>query len=605
MIDLFKAEMMRFRWWAAGCAALQLVVLGFLTRVVDLAQQPLLVYRVFAAVYAAAGLLLGLYQFGGYRRPNTWLNLLHRPLAPSRIALALLGAGVVLLAAGVLLPLLGIAAWQENMTARVVDMRHLVLIGSAWMVSVCGYLVGAYLMLADKRQGFCAAVFLLLIVFSQATGFGAIAIQGLSLAWLLAMVLIAFKPALGTPARGATRTLITAAPMTMMMWFALVMVGFGVEFLWIAQGSHPNNVAVPHVDGEKEIEVLDAKDLFVKGLRSSTDPEAPLWREQAAIADIDGLSPGLGQAPARHQLTNIAPMEFDDTERRVRWVFSHDTMRFEGYSLVDLRPVGRLGMAGNAPFPAPVLPVGDNLLVDRSTVYQYDQDANLVLPRARLPHGEAITGYGKAGDDVVLIGERALYFFDGRAFDGSDGLLTPRLRVPVPGRIGDIQRIDAMELLDGWLLSFSFARSSYNAEGTLPYQQIVRAFDDGRSVTVARRTIARDYPDAWRYQDWFPSPALYAVQKASKNAFAGAMPPLPMASAPVPRAMQILAGALMLLSMLGALWRVRRTDLSRPARIAWVLACGALSVPALMALWAMYPERETVPDDLVAHPAMA
>jgi len=605
MFDLFKAELLRFRWWAAGCVALQLVVLGFLTRVVDLAQQPLLVYRVFGAVYAAAGLLLGLYQMGGYRRPNTWLNLLHRPLAPSRIAVALLGAGAVLLAVGVLLPLLTIAGWQGGMTARVVDMRHVLLVGSAWIVSLCGYLVGAYLMLADKRQGYCAAVFLLLIVFSQATGFGAIALQLLSLAWLLAMVLVAFKPSLGTPARGAARTLVTAAPMTMTMWFALVMVGFGVEFLWIAQGSHPNNVAVPNVDGEKEIEVLDGKALFVKGLRNCTDPEAPLWREQAAIADIDGLFPGLGEAPARHQLTNIAPMEFDDPQRRVRWVFSHDTMRFQGYSLVDKRAVGALGMAGNAPFPAPVLPVGDNLLVDRSTVYQFDEDANLVLPRARLPGGEAITGYGKAGDDFVLVGERALYFYDARAFDGSDGVLEPRLRVPVPGRMGDVQRIDAMELLDGWLLSFSFARSSYNAEGTLPYQQIVRAFDDGRSVTVSRRDIARDYPDAWRYQNWYPSPVLYMVQKAAKNMLAGDMRPLPMATPPVPRTMQVLAGALMLFSLIAALWRVRRTDLSRAARIAWVLACGVLSVPALMALWAMYPERETVPDDLVAHPAMA
>ena len=38
MIDLLKAELLRFRRWAAGCVAIQLVVLGFLTRVVDLAQ---------------------------------------------------------------------------------------------------------------------------------------------------------------------------------------------------------------------------------------------------------------------------------------------------------------------------------------------------------------------------------------------------------------------------------------------------------------------------------------------------------------------------------------------------------------------------------------
>ena len=68
MKDLLKAELLKFRGWALGCVAVQLVVLGFLTRVVDLAQQPDLVYQVFALAYGALGLLLGLYQMGGYRR---------------------------------------------------------------------------------------------------------------------------------------------------------------------------------------------------------------------------------------------------------------------------------------------------------------------------------------------------------------------------------------------------------------------------------------------------------------------------------------------------------------------------------------------------------
>ena len=38
MHDYIKAELLRFRAWAIGYAALHLVVLGFLTRVVDLAQ---------------------------------------------------------------------------------------------------------------------------------------------------------------------------------------------------------------------------------------------------------------------------------------------------------------------------------------------------------------------------------------------------------------------------------------------------------------------------------------------------------------------------------------------------------------------------------------
>jgi len=213
MSDIFKAELLRFRWWAAGCVALQLVVLGFLTRVIDMAQQPIMVYQVFGAVYAAVGLLLGLYQMGGYRRPNTWLNLLHRPIAHWRIAAALFGAGVVLLAVAILLPLLVIAGWQEGMTARVVDMRHVWLIVSALLVSVCGYLAGGYLMLADRRMGFSAVMFLAWLALTEATGVGAVLFQLVLVAWLAAMVLIVFKPALGTPERDAPRTFVVAAPM--------------------------------------------------------------------------------------------------------------------------------------------------------------------------------------------------------------------------------------------------------------------------------------------------------------------------------------------------------------------------------------------------------
>ncbi|KGQ19733.1 putative membrane protein [Lysobacter dokdonensis DS-58] len=606
MIDLLKAELLRFRWWAAGCVAVQLVVLGFLTRVVDLAQQPEMVYQVFACTYGALGLLLGLYQMGGYRRPNTWLNLLHRPLAPWKIAVALTGAGAVLLAIGILLPALVVAGWQEWMTPRVVDTRHVLLIVSAWMVATCGYLAGCFVMLADRRIGFCAGVFLCLFAASEATGLGALLLQGLALAWLAAMVLVAFKPDLSAAPRGFARIAIIGAPLNIAMWIALVLVGFGVEFVWIAQGSHPNNLEVPQAGGEKELENAEGKDVFRLGLAGSTDPEAALWREQAKISEIFSVGPNWRTVPARGQLMNLAPMEFDDEERRVRWVFSHDTMRFEGYSLVDRRPAGALGVAGDAPFPAPVLPGPKNVLFDRSTVYQYDADARLVLPRARLPQGERLAGFGEAGDDVALLSDRALYFYDARELENDDGVLVPRQRVPLPAAAGDLQRIDAMELLDGWLLSFAFVRSSYNAEGALPFQVVLRVDESGGVHPVARRDITPDYVDAWRYQNWFPSPVVYTVQKAAKTAFADGMAPLEKRAPPVPLAIQVVAGVLMLFSLLGAVWRTRQTALSPPARIAWIVACGLISLPALMALWLLYPKRETVDEtEFVAQPAIA
>ena len=80
MFELFKAELLRFRLWALALAGVHFIALGFLTRVVDLAQQPLVIHWSFGAAYAALGLLLGLYQMGTYRKPRAWLNLLHRPL---------------------------------------------------------------------------------------------------------------------------------------------------------------------------------------------------------------------------------------------------------------------------------------------------------------------------------------------------------------------------------------------------------------------------------------------------------------------------------------------------------------------------------------------
>ena len=150
-LDYFKAELLRFRGWAAAFFFLHLAVLGFLTRVVDLAQQPLFIYQAFAGVYLACGVLLGAYQMGNYRKPNAWLNLLHRPIAHHRLALALMAAAALLLAAGVLAPTLLIAAAQEWLSPRVLDLRHLGLALSGWLLAVCGYLIGAFAMLANRR----------------------------------------------------------------------------------------------------------------------------------------------------------------------------------------------------------------------------------------------------------------------------------------------------------------------------------------------------------------------------------------------------------------------------------------------------------------------
>jgi hypothetical protein len=606
MRDLFRAELLRFRSWAIAGALLHLLVLAFLSRVTDLAQQSLLVYRAFGGLYALAGLLLGLFQMGSYRRPNTWLNLLHRPLPGWRIAAALLGAGIVLLAVAIALPILAIAAYQHGMTARVVDARHWLFPLAALLIAGCGYLAGAYCMLGGRRYSTCALVFLVLLATSQAVGPRVLLLQAMAMLWLAAMVLAAFKPDLSAPPRTLAATVVTALPLQAGVYLLVLLLGFGIEMLWIMQGTHPNNMSVPPPGGPNETERMTAQERMLAGLAASRAPQAPLWREQVPLSEVHRIGAQLAAAPVRNELTHapMAQMAFDDGERRVRWVFSHDRMRFEGYRLTDGRHFGELGVgADDAAFPAPAqvagslpaLPKGDGVLVAGNTLYQYASASSQALPRIRLPAGEILAGVTAVGENLVVLSDRALYFFDGRDAATGDTLPSPRQRLPIPGRIGDLRDIDLIELVDGYLVSFSFTSYAYQLTGAAPYQSIVWMDDGGHTTPVARRALIYDYPALYRYKAWWPSPALYALRVGALGLFAVPDPLDAMAPPPIPRDMLVLAGTLMLLSLLAAVRLSRRCTLSAPARVAWVLACGVIGLPALASLWLLYPARECAP----------
>jgi dienelactone hydrolase len=591
MLDYIKAELLRFRAWAIAFAVLHLVVLGFLTRVLDLAQQPLFVYQLFAVVYVLSGLLLGAYQMGNYRKPNAWLNLLHRPIAHRRLALALMLAAAGLLALAVLMPALLTAAWQEGMTARVVDVRHLLLALSAWLLACVGYLVGAYAMLAQRRYAVAGFVFLFGLLLAAATGPGVLLLQGLALAWLGAMVLASFKPDLAASPRGAGATLVLALPLQLAMWCALLVLSFGQEFVWIAMGTHPNNPAVPVVGSVKEADSFTSAQLLAAGLRGNASPDAALWREQAAISDVHRVRHNFDRLPRRHELGNLAPMEFDDATRRVRWVFSHDDMRFHGYTLAEQRAAGTLGVLGQAPFEQPPLPAGNNMLVTDRALYQYDEEAGRILLRARLPAGEHVTGLGEAGDRIALLGDRALYLYDARDLKTSDALLRPRLRVPTPGRSGLLADVDVMDLLDGALVSFTFTNDVFFGHGQ-PFQALVRVDEQGRATEVGRRELPSGYSPLYLQRGWIASPLLHELKQQVLGWFAGYQSKFDVDPRTQPRVVLVAAAVLLALSVLLGAWRVRRTGLSPSARLAWIAACALVGLPALMALWLLYPPRE-------------
>ncbi|MEF9978611.1 MAG: hypothetical protein RR834_08985 [Thermomonas sp.] len=595
MIDLFKGELLRFRLWAAAAAILNVAVLGFLSRMVDLAQQPLVVYQVFAAVYAVAGILLGMYQMGSYRKPNQWLSLLHRPLHRLRIAGALTGAGALLLLLAVALPIALVAMYQDTMTARVVDLRHWMLPVAAWLIAVSGYLAGAYAMVGNRRYSFAAFLLPNLFMYAQASGVAMLGVQLVVIAFLAAMLAIAFKPDPAAPSRNPAAVLAIALPVQLGAYFLVWMLGYGVEMGWTVTGTHPLNMPAPPKGGYIEADRAEGKDMLLLGIENSRDPEATLWREQIALSDVYTTYP-LRKLPVQGSMTNLSPLEFGDGDNNLFLVYSHDRARFVTRGLRDQRRIGEMGVGeGQAAFPAPTMPFGAEYLYNANAAYQYDSEQQRIFERIRLPQGEVMASPPQpAGDNLLVLSDRAAYFYPGReAMNGLD-LLQPLMRVAMPGQVGNLSRMDTVELLDGYLVSYTYTWGVWSGELQRPFQQVLRVDGKGQAREIARRALSIDLPSVYTNRNTWLSPVLRAICLGAQDLFA-AKDPLRAKPEPMPARILWLAAVCCLLSLLGAVWLSGKQAHSPRGRLGWILLCGVVGLPALASLWLMVPRRETLP----------
>ncbi|MEG2940897.1 MAG: hypothetical protein RR969_04855 [Thermomonas sp.] len=595
MIDLFKGELLRFRLWAAAAAILNVAVLGFLSRMVDLAQQPLVVYQVFAAVYAVAGILLGMYQMGSYRKPNQWLSLLHRPLHRLRIAGALTGAGALLLLLAVALPIALVAMYQDTMTARVVDLRHWMLPVAAWLIAVSGYLAGAYAMVGNRRYSFAAFLLPNLFMYAQASGVAMLGVQLVVIAFLAAMLAIAFKPDPAAPSRNPAAVLAIALPVQLGAYFLVWMLGYGVEMGWTVTGTHPLNMPAPPKGGYIEADRAEGKDMLLLGIENSRDPEATLWREQIALSDVYTTYP-LRKLPVQGSMTNLSPLEFGDGDNNLFLVYSHDRARFVTRGLRDQRRIGEMGVGeGQAAFPAPTMPFGAEYLYNANAAYQYDSEQQRIFERIRLPQGEVMASPPQpAGDNLLVLSDRAAYFYPGReAMNGLD-LLQPLMRVAMPGQVGNLSRMDTVELLDGYLVSYTYTWGVWSGELQRPFQQVLRVDGKGQAREIARRALSIDLPSVYTNRNTWLSPVLRAICLGAQDLFA-AKDPLRAKPEPMPAQILWLAAVCCLLSLLGAVWLSGKQAHSPRGRLGWILLCGVVGLPALASLWLMVPRRETLP----------
>ena len=592
MREIYLAELHRFRRSGLILMLLHLAALAFCLRMIDPLQQRDVFYQLIGTAYGLLGLLFGLYQMGSYRRPNLWLQLLHRPVHQRRIGLGLMLASATLAGIAIAVPLWLALLGQDLLTARVVDSRHYLLPLAIWLIVLCCYLAAAYTMLAPKRYSAAMLMLPLLLFSSAASGYAALLLQALALIWLVLAVLDAFKPDLTRPPDSAGGALLVGLPLQLGLYVLLVFAALGYQLAWIVVGTHPLN-GTPPAGGYVEATRADAADLIDAALIDSKSPESSLWRQQIRLADTYALAADASGYPLRQQLTNLSPTVLVDGERRQMWTFSHDSMRMQGVSLVDRRDLGSLGAGPeNSAFSEPPLAIGEGLLLTRNALYRYDSETRRIDLRIQLPADESVAGaLVPVGEALALLSDRALYFFDAREFSQTAMPLKPRLRVALNDAIGSLTRVDLIELLDGYLISEVYGRGSTDGPGKA-YHVLTRTDAEGGSQTVAERALTPDFPLALRYYAWWVSPTLSAVRQAAVNALSSAEPLSLRSETETPDSMYALALSLMALSALGSFWLGRRQNLGSAWRWAWVAVCALLSLPALLSQRLLYADAE-------------
>ncbi len=600
MLELYLSELRRFRKAAMLAAPFHLLCLFVLLRFIDFmhlsarAQLPLLF------LHAALAFGFGLYQFGTYRQPNRWIWLIHRPLAPSRIAAALCAASATLICLVIGLPAMLALAGNQLLTTRIVDHYHYAVVLHGTLFAIAAWLCAAYVILNRKVLGAAVAMLPFTLMFTIAPVYQVLLLDLLCLALLAAMLGTAIKPNRETAPRGIGAVLANALPLVLSSYFVLT-AGGGLIYQCAAilHGSHALNMEVPPAGGFTEALRSGADARMLLALAGSNDARAVRWRQQVP-GKTHGSAILVDSYPVRDQLGLLWNEDFRDNENKLLWTYSQDKSAFIGRD--------QFSGARKAIMPVPSLPVVLPSVLDGVTPTDhalfahsfaaYDPGARTWREVLRVHDDEIILNYPDPRHHrQYVVTTRRVVIMEG----------SPRARetgsIPLPGVASELARVDVAQLEDGVLLGFLFGK--HMIDGAPGGEQLVLHLDgQGRSTEIARRPLSHDFPILFEHKDWWISPALHAVDSLPARLLTtpALFPPLPL-DLPRPAAAWIAALAAALGSGAAGWWWLRRTATGTRRRAVWLVACLALGPPALMALAAMERRSERLPLTRTQKPA--
>jgi len=610
MWHLMKSELIRFRSLALGFAIFHFLALRALALFANVFLPSLARILPGLLLYSLCGLILGLYQLGSYRKINQWTHLIHRPLPPWRIFVALGGAATLQLAVVIALPWLLNAALTDGASGQTVDVRHYLMGLYLFGLALSFYLVGCYVALSKSRAALLALALPMFFISWHTVGPWVFAVQWLVIAFLGYLAYSTFKPDLSTHLSKPLP--LAASAIAFEIIFLLILAGAG--------GMAYQTGLITHLHGPKGFAVHAWNDYFPPGtfehaLYLTAHPEKLLahglaeldsergrfLRRQLQLAETTSVPLDLKRypQPVRHQLLFAdRHLVLNDAENEIRWTFNHDRMLFEGQDDSG-RPAGWLGSDGPVAaerFVEVPQVFDERLLVAGREIYEHSPKERELRLRFELPVGERLLSpLARKGALSTVVSSRALYFLEPDAVEDPLSHLHPAAVVPLPGEARTLQGVGIAELIDGYLVTFLFGR--VDSVGYARSRQVVVELGvGGEQETVAERELTAGLPELYRYRAYIASPLvqhlydlLWAAAAPRRSDRVG-LAEIVSRSIPAPVLMAAIGIALLSAALTG--WIARRRRLTATACRAWTVAVFLTGLPGLLSFLFLTPRRE-------------
>jgi hypothetical protein len=507
MLELFKSEYGRYKYWGIGCFILVLVIYSFLARLKPFLQPDPMKSFLIPTILFGAAFVFGIVQMALHKRKNQWTYLAHRPLSMPKIYLSLTLAGFVILLLVLTLPWLLIVLSLDFFGSTVVDNRHYVYGLYLLITSLFAYLVGQLVITNASRAIICIASVIISFLFLSPISNIALFLPLIILSLILVYLNIkSFKPDLNT----YVNTPLFVLVISVMMSFEFANILFMVMSI---EAQLPNTFTnrTPKPDAINTMKQKNAIEKLRYVLQNSDHPQVQDLLVQAQLIEPERRMVGTEGYPG----TRIGQLHIEDfgSSYRIKdeasnstWQFSHDSQLIEGRDSFTGAPVGAIGIQGFIEDTAlasdsdkfmelPIL-LSNGFIGTRSQYFHADYKDRVLTPKLQFPEGEFdMTGPVRRKDDIMVITSKETLIFNKAALINIDSWVEPEYKVPHPLPATRIHNIHTYRIAQSYLLLyFSANHFGYDQPGAT----ILLAKANGEVEVLGKHAFTQYDQPAWR-----------------------------------------------------------------------------------------------------------